>query len=151
MEPAVYFFHYVLILPLFNEFTIHKDRLLRNHTLLTFKLCIYSLREKHISNKKNIVTNISKVKNQKKILHAVIMVYNRKFKIIQIWFVCQSYCLFAFYFLWCFCQFLIFTFSLFVCSFLPVLNFYVKLINIYFLCVSVFTFRCIFDRVFLYL
>ena len=98
MEPAVYFFHYVLILPLFNEFNIHKDRLLRNHTLLTFKLCIYSLREKHISNKKNIVTNISKVKNQKKILHAVIMVYNRKFKIIQIWFVCQSYLFVCFLF-----------------------------------------------------
>ena len=64
--------HDVLILPLLtpqiaivqitNKFTLNKNRLLKNHILLNFKLYVYSLRKKNMLNINTLLKNIGKVK-----------------------------------------------------------------------------------------
>lgn len=114
-------------------------------------LCISNLCEKHISNKSDILTNISKIKNLEENVagsyEETFTACNRKWKILQIWFVFFVYFLVHFCFLWYFGYLFFFIFSLLDHSFVLVLSFSIYLIYI-FLCVPVFIFRCIFVHLF---
>ena len=65
-------FYDVLVLPLLtsqtalvgisNEFAIDKNKLLKNHILLVFKLHSYSSQKKHVLNINTLLNNVAKVK-----------------------------------------------------------------------------------------